>query len=67
MLCSECAGRLSVSICSPWRRIPFNELNRVLDLGFKPLPWGGAGFVPSSLQKLGETAPDPAKGPGLEK
>ena len=34
--------------------IPFNELNRVLDLGFKALPWGDAGFLPSKLQRLGE-------------
>ncbi|HEV2393060.1 MAG TPA: phage portal protein [Verrucomicrobiae bacterium] len=34
--------------------IPFNELNRVLDLGFKPLPWGNAGFLPRTLQKAGE-------------
>jgi hypothetical protein len=34
--------------------IPFNELNRIFDLGFAPLPWGNAGFGASSLQKLGE-------------
>ena len=33
--------------------VPFNELNRVLDLGFKPLPWGDAGYVSGKLQKLG--------------
>jgi hypothetical protein len=33
--------------------VPFNELNRVLDLGFKPLPWGDEGFVAAGLQKLG--------------
>ena len=33
--------------------IPFNELNRVFDLGFKPLPWGDNGYLPSKLQKLG--------------
>ncbi len=33
--------------------IPFNELNRVLDLGFKPLPWGDRGFLPSTLNQLG--------------
>jgi phage portal protein BeeE len=31
--------------------IPFNELNRVLDLGFKPLPWGDAGYLPSNLKR----------------
>ncbi len=25
--------------------VPFNELNRVLDLGFKPLPWGDRGWI----------------------
>jgi phage portal protein BeeE len=32
--------------------IPFNELNRVLDLGFKPLPWGNIGYLPSKYQPL---------------
>ena len=30
--------------------IPFNELNRVLDLGFKPLPWGEQGWLAGNLQ-----------------
>jgi HK97 family phage portal protein len=34
--------------------VPFNELNRVLDLGFKPLPWGNSGHLPANLQKTGE-------------
>jgi hypothetical protein len=34
--------------------IPFNELNRVFDLGFSPLPWGDTGYLPSKLQKIGE-------------
>ncbi len=25
--------------------VPFNELNRVLDLGFKPFPWGDKGYI----------------------
>ena len=33
--------------------VPFNELNRVLDLGFKPLPWGNSGHLPSTLQPAG--------------
>jgi len=33
--------------------VPFNELNRVLDLGFKPLPWGDEGYVSGKLQKVG--------------
>ncbi len=36
--------------------VPFNELNRVLDLGFKPLPWGDQGFVAGTFQKVGEQA-----------
>jgi len=32
--------------------IPFNELNRVLDLGFKPLPWGNTGYVPATYQPI---------------
>src|ERR1043166_3020935 len=33
--------------------IPFNELNRVFDLGFKSLPWGNTGYLPSRLTKAG--------------
>lgn len=29
--------------------VPFNELNRVFDLGFKPLPWGNTGYVTNSV------------------
>ncbi len=32
--------------------IPFNELNRVLDLGFKHLPWGDNGYVAAGMQKV---------------
>src|SRR5204862_1869461 len=35
--------------------IPFNELNRVFDLGFKALPWGDDGYLRSNLQKVGTT------------
>jgi phage portal protein BeeE len=35
--------------------VPFNELNRVLDLGFKPLPWGDRGYLPSSNQEIQPT------------
>ena len=35
--------------------VPFNELNRVLDLGFKPLPWGEKGWLASGLQEAGES------------
>jgi hypothetical protein len=34
--------------------IPFNELNRIFDLGFKPLPWGNTGFLPTNLTKAGQ-------------
>jgi HK97 family phage portal protein len=30
--------------------VPFNELNRSFDLGFKPLPWGDKGYVPTTMQ-----------------
>src|ERR1051326_123093 len=33
--------------------ITFNELNRVLDLGFKHLPWGDEGYVAAGMQKVG--------------
>jgi HK97 family phage portal protein len=33
--------------------IPFNELNRVFDLGFKPLPSGDTGYLPTKLQPTG--------------
>jgi len=29
---------------------PFNELNRVMDLGFKRLPWGDTGYLPANLE-----------------
>ena len=32
--------------------IPFNELNRVLDLGFKSLPWGDTGYLPGTIQPV---------------
>ncbi|HEX2971572.1 MAG TPA: phage portal protein [Tepidisphaeraceae bacterium] len=37
--------------------IPFNELNQVFDLGFKPLPWGNQGHLPANLQTIGELPP----------
>ncbi len=42
--------------------IPFNELNRSFDLGFKPLPWGDQGYVPSTMQPAGETVAKPQGG-----
>jgi len=35
--------------------VPFNHLNRVLDLGFPSLPWGNTGYLPSNYSKLGDT------------
>ncbi len=35
--------------------IPFNELNRVFDLGFKSLPWGNTGYLKSTLNPIGTT------------
>jgi len=32
--------------------IPFNDLNTVLDLGFKPIPGGEIGYLPTSLRPL---------------
>jgi hypothetical protein len=39
--------------------VPFNELNRVLDLGFKPLPWGDTGYLPAHLAPAGLPDPNP--------
>ena len=40
--------------------IPFNDLNQVLDLGFKPLPWGNIGYLPANLVPAGR-AETPAR------
>jgi HK97 family phage portal protein len=32
--------------------IPFNDLNRLLDLGFRSLPWGDKGYVASGLREV---------------
>ncbi len=37
--------------------IPFNDLNRAFDLGFRPLPWGDQGYVPSSMKPADEGNP----------
>ncbi len=31
--------------------VPFNELNRVLDLGFRPLPWGDEGYISTRVKE----------------
>jgi len=41
--------------------IPFNELNRAFDLGFKPLPWGDIGYLPARLHEAGRMPADPSK------
>jgi len=46
-------GRLDSARTGFEMGIPFNELNRVLDLGFHPLPWGDSGYLPAKLQKVG--------------
>jgi len=45
--------------------IPFNELNRVFDLGFKALPWGNTGYLKSNLNPIG-TVPRPSDGRGIK-
>jgi len=37
--------------------IPFNELNRVFDLGFKSFPWGDTGYLSSKLTPAGPLPP----------
>jgi hypothetical protein len=39
--------------------VPFNEVNRVLDLGFKPLPWGDTGFLSSNITPVTSKPPQP--------
>jgi HK97 family phage portal protein len=41
--------RLSAARAGFEMGIPFNELNRAFDLGFKPLPWGDKGYVPTTM------------------
>ena len=36
-----------------------NELNRLLDLGIKPFPWGDTPYVPTTLQPVPEPQPAP--------
>jgi HK97 family phage portal protein len=45
--------------------IPLNELNTVLDLGFRLLPWGNTGYLPTKYQPLGDlkTNPPPSSSP----
>jgi HK97 family phage portal protein len=40
--------------------IPFNELNRVLDLGFKHLEWGDEGWVAAGMRKVEGSSEEPS-------
>ncbi|MGZ4975416.1 MAG: phage portal protein, partial [Limisphaerales bacterium] len=49
--------------------VPFNEINELFGLGFRPMPWGGKGFVNTNLIELGElpgvrTSTSAARSPG---
>ena len=37
--------------------VPFNDLNRAFDLGFRPLPWGDQGYIPSAMQPVSAGSP----------
>lgn len=39
--------------------VPFNQLNRVLDLGFKPLPWGDEGYIGGGLTPASKNKSQP--------
>jgi hypothetical protein len=41
--------------------IPFNELNRAFDLGFRALPHGNNCYLPSQLQEVGHLTDPPAR------
>jgi phage portal protein BeeE len=43
--------------------VPFNDLNRLLDLGLPELPWGSTGYLPSTLQDVGRVPPPGASSP----
>ena len=40
--------------------IPLNEINALLDLGLRAMPWGNTGYLPSHLQPAGSLPPPPA-------
>jgi hypothetical protein len=59
LICAkECVGtyaavrreRLAAARAGFDMRVPFNELNRVFALGFKPLPWEDKGYVSTTMQ-----------------
>src|SRR5262249_26477795 len=45
--------------------IPLNELNRLMDLGIKPLSWGDTPYIPASLKPVTDT-PSAQKGTVLK-
>ncbi len=45
-------GRLAAARAGFEMGIPFNDLNRAFELGFRPLPWGDQGYVPSNMTKV---------------
>jgi len=45
--------------------VPFNDLNRTFDLGFRPLPCGDQGYVPSAMKPADEGNPKPEGRKGL--
>jgi hypothetical protein len=40
--------------------VPFNDLNRLLDLGLPELPWGNTGYLPSTLKSIGSSSSSPS-------
>jgi hypothetical protein len=48
-------GRLEMAAAGFGMGIPLNELNRALDLGFKPFPWGDRPWIPTKLQPADKT------------
>jgi len=49
----------SRSRLDPFLGNSFQQLNRAFDLGFKPLPWGDKGYVPSAMQAADAVNPKP--------
>jgi hypothetical protein len=47
-------GRLMSAMRAFNLGIPFNEINEAFGLGFRPLPWGGKGYMNRNLIEVGE-------------
>ncbi len=45
--------RLAAALAGFEMGVPFNVLNRAFDVGFKPLPWGDEGYVPTAVKPVG--------------